>query len=154
MSERAADAQKIVKGYSKWAAGAGLIPVPLLDVAVVTGVDLKMIAALARHYGIPFREDRVKAMIGALLGAVSPPVLSASILMGLAPALKVLNGVGTVLAVITTPAINAAATIALGRVFIQHFESGGTFLDFDPDKVREHFRREFEGARRPEGATV
>ena len=46
------------------------------------------------------------------------------------------------------PAFNAAATYALGRVFIQHFECGGTILDLDPDKVREHFRREFEAAHR------
>jgi hypothetical protein len=45
------------------------------------------------------------------------------------------------------PAFGAAATYAVGQVFIQHFESGGTFLDFDPDKVREHFRQEFDRAR-------
>jgi len=26
---------------------------------------------------------------------------------------------------------------ALGKVFIQHFQSGGTFLDFDAEKVKE-----------------
>jgi hypothetical protein len=35
--------------------------------------------------------------------------------------------------------IGGASTYALGKVFIQHFESGGTFLDFDPEKVKEHF---------------
>ena len=29
----------------------------------------------------------------------------------------------------------------MGKVFIQHFESGGTFLDFDPDKVRSYFSK-------------
>ena len=38
----------------------------------------------------------------------------------------------------------AAYTWALGNVFIQHFEAGGTFLDFDPEKVREHFRTYFK----------
>ena len=28
---------------------------------------------------------------------------------------------------------------SVGRVFIQHFASGGTFLDFDPESVRKHF---------------
>jgi len=27
---------------------------------------------------------------------------------------------------------------------LQHFASGGTFLDFDPKNVREHFAREFK----------
>jgi signal transduction histidine kinase len=35
----------------------------------------------------------------------------------------------------------------VGRVFTQHFASGGTFLDFDPAEVREHFRQEFAIAR-------
>jgi len=35
-------------------------------------------------------------------------------------------------------------TYVMASVFIQHFESGGTFLDLDPEAVREHFMREFE----------
>jgi sugar phosphate isomerase/epimerase len=37
-----------------------------------------------------------------------------------------------------------ASTYALGKVFVQHFESGGTFLDFEPAKVKEYFQKEFE----------
>ena len=43
---------------------------------------------------------------------------------------------------------SGAYTWALGRVFIQHFESGGTFLNFDAEKVREHFKAEFEEGRK------
>jgi len=28
-------------------------------------------------------------------------------------------------------------------VFVQHFESGGTFLDLDPDKVKSYFSEQF-----------
>ena len=45
-------------------------------------------------------------------------------------------------------AIAAASTYAVGLVFLQHFESGGTFLSFQPGQVREHFRKIFEGARK------
>jgi uncharacterized protein (DUF697 family) len=37
-----------------------------------------------------------------------------------------------------------ASAWALGKVFVQHFESGGTFLSFDPGKVKEHFQEQFE----------
>ena len=40
--------------------------------------------------------------------------------------------------------LTGASTYAVGRVFIQHFESGGTFLTLDPDKVKAHYRAEFE----------
>ena len=41
------------------------------------------------------------------------------------------------------PAVNGAFSYAVGRVFIRHFESGGTFLDFDADKVRGYFNEQF-----------
>lgn len=147
MNERLAKANDVVNYYWKWSAGAGLIPVPLLDVAAVTGVQLKMIHELAKLYDIPFKRDRAKSIIGSLLGAVSAPLMAAGSLGVLGPALKVLPGVGTLLGTIATPAFNAGATYALGRVFVQHFESGGTFLDMDPEKVREHFKGEFEAGR-------
>ncbi|MCI5165392.1 MAG: GTPase, partial [Candidatus Electrothrix sp. GM3_4] len=37
------------------------------------------------------------------------------------------------------PATAEAVTYAVGKVFHQHFASGGTFLTFDPDKVREYY---------------
>lgn len=148
MSERTAQANQIVNRYWKWSAAAGLIPVPLLDVAAVTGVQLKMLADLARLYDVPFQKDRVKAAVGALIGAVSPAFLSAGTLSLAGPALKIIPGIGTAVGVVVTPAFNAATTYALGRVFTVHFESGGTLLDLDPDGLREHFRREFESAPR------
>jgi len=45
------------------------------------------------------------------------------------------------------PVYGAAATYALGRVFLLHFDQGGTFLDFDPNESRHHFREEFEKAK-------
>jgi hypothetical protein len=32
-------------------------------------------------------------------------------------------------------------------VFITHFEAGGTLLGFDPQKVRDYFKSEFEKAK-------
>ena len=45
------------------------------------------------------------------------------------------------------PTLNAAISYAVGKVFIQHFESGGTFLDFDPKKVRAYFEDQFREGR-------
>jgi hypothetical protein len=35
------------------------------------------------------------------------------------------------------PALSAGATFAIGKAFIEHFESGGTLLDFNPPDYRE-----------------
>ncbi len=42
------------------------------------------------------------------------------------------------------PATAGSMTYAVGRVFLQHFESGGTFLNFNPEEVKEHYARLFE----------
>ena len=38
----------------------------------------------------------------------------------------------------------AATTYGLGKVFALHFASGGTLLDFDPQKLRDYFAEQVE----------
>jgi uncharacterized protein (DUF697 family) len=155
MSEKAQKAQEIVGSYWKWAAAAGVLP-PLIDVAVVTGIQVKMIADLARLYypDIQFKNEWGKSVVGALVGSVSPPFLANASLRLLGPVLKVVPVVGTFAGLIAIPAFNAATTRALGTVFREHFELGGNLFDFDPDKVRAHFKKEFESAARQPGGLV
>lgn len=40
---------------------------------------------------------------------------------------------------VSMPLYSGATTWAIGKVFVQHFASGGTFLNFDPKKVKEYF---------------
>ena len=35
----------------------------------------------------------------------------------------------------------ASVTYATGEVFVQHFESGGTLLDFDVEKAKSQFKK-------------
>ena len=51
--------------------------------------------------------------------------------------------VGTFLSTFVEPAAAAASTYALGHVFLQHFESGGTLLNLDPDAMRQHYYEEY-----------
>ncbi len=41
-------------------------------------------------------------------------------------------------------ALSGASTYALGEVFKKHFETGGTFLDFDPERLRKYYNEKFE----------
>ena len=45
------------------------------------------------------------------------------------------------------PGLSAASTLALGRVFNTHFKTGGTLLDFDPDKMRAFYEAELAKAK-------
>jgi hypothetical protein len=54
---------------------------------------------------------------------------------------------GSTLGYLTLPLLGGASTYAVGRVFLQHFESGGTFLTFDPEQVRDYFAEQFEAGK-------
>ena len=144
MNEREKEALKIVKNHMWLSGGAGLIPIPVVDLVAVAGVQLKVLAALSKFYGVPFHKNLGKAAIASLVGFVLPHALA----FGAAGSfIKLIPFVGTVSGVAWMGLFSAAYTWALGKVFIQHFESGGTFLNFNAEKVKEHFQAEFEEGR-------
>jgi len=134
---QAAATRLVERTYVPMAAGAGIIPVPLVDIAAVMGVQLKMLAEISELYGKPFAESRAKSLVSALLGGVTSGALAASLL-------KALPGLGSVFGGISLSVAAGGTTYAVGHVFIRHFENGGTLLDFDPGKVRALFREQFE----------
>ncbi|HVX40336.1 MAG TPA: DUF697 domain-containing protein [Gemmatimonadaceae bacterium] len=125
--------------------GAGFIPVPWVDVAGISAAQLNMLHRMAEIYGIPFREDWGKAVIGALLGGVSARWIADSVI---GTGAKLVPLVGNVIAYATLPVAAAATSYAVGKIFIQHFESGGTFLDFEPSRVRNHFAHYYAEGKR------
>lgn len=134
-------ADKIVKSSVILAAGAGALPIPVWDTALIGGVQLKMLADLSAHYGVPFSENLGKSALGALLGGMAPAMIARSTV---GSTLKLLPGIGSLLALITQPALAGVVTYALGRVFIQHYESGGTLLTFNATAFKENFANEIK----------
>lgn len=132
-TSRRQEAHKITVRRTLYAAGAGLIPIPIVDAAAILGIQALMIRDIAQVYEVEFKEQRVKSLITALVGDVAA--------IGL---FKIVPGLGTFFGGASAAAAGAAATYALGEVFSQHFEQGGTLLDFDPAKSKEFFQKEFE----------
>ena len=130
-------ASKLVDRFSLWSGAAGLIPVPLVDIAAVGGVQIQMLRRLSEIYGVPFSDNRGKSIIASLAGSVLPASTATTTGMGIASALKIVPGVGTVISALTMPVFSAGATWVIGKVFIQHFASGGTLLNFNPHNYRE-----------------
>jgi uncharacterized protein (DUF697 family) len=88
---------------------------------------------LSQIYDVPFSENRGKALIAALAGALVPTTSG----IGAFSLLKAVPIIGTIIGGFVTPVLSAGATYAIGKAFIQHFESGGTLLDFNPPDYRE-----------------
>jgi uncharacterized protein (DUF697 family) len=133
-------AAKIVRKYMLWSMGAGIIPVPLIDIGISSGVQLKMLGALSRHYQIPFYKNVGKSAIATLLGFITANSLRGSVVTSF---LKAIPGVG-LLGTVSMPIYSGALTYAIGKTFVLHFESGGTFLTFKPYKVKEHFKKLYQ----------
>lgn len=129
--------QKKLLQYHTWAAMAvGLVPLPMVDFAGVTVIQLNLIRKLAQEYHVKFFEGTVKNVLAALVGAVIPAGASKSVAASLS---QLIPGIGQTVSVITMPILGGATTYAVGKVFIQHFAAGGTILTFDPEKVREFY---------------
>ena len=118
-ARRRARARSIVERHKTFAAIGGLFPLPIVNVAGVTAVMLRMVKQLSDLYGVPFERDRTRSLIVGLVGGAVPTGLgtaTASTLAFVLPA-HALVGLGV-------SAISAGAlTRGIGLVFLDHFES-------------------------------
>jgi uncharacterized protein (DUF697 family) len=144
--------EDIVKDYALWAGGFGLVPFPIIDIAAITATQVRMVSELNKHYrrcyperyDHKFSRERLRAIIASLIGGSVPVAAGASV----SSMLKGIPLIGQVIGLVTTPVFAWASTKAVGRVFIDHFDSGGTLLDFDPERMRHYYYRQFEAAKR------
>lgn len=145
MDERKAYTADLVKKHALAAAGIGLIPMPAVDFVALTALQVNLLRKLSDFYGIAFTEEIGKKVVGALAGGYAPVALA----LPVASLLKAIPIVGQTTGILAMSAVAGASTYAVGKVFVQHFESGGTFLNFDPAAVREYYREQFK-----EGSSV
>jgi uncharacterized protein (DUF697 family) len=123
---RLSQAQAIVERHATYSAAGGLVPLPIVNVASVTAIILRMVKRLSNLYGVPFERDRARAIVVGLAGGAMPTGLAAvttSTLHYLVPASALIG-----LAVSSVTAV--ACTRSIGRIFVEHFESGETLRDF------------------------
>lgn len=126
----------IIYKYTAISSGAGLIPVPFLDLLALGGVQLAMLNALGKLYNYKFEEHRVKSIIGVL--ATSLP--ANALITTTSTLFKVIPFVGPILGGITGYIYSAATTYALGKVFNAHFASGMSLLSLDVEKMKQEFQ--------------
>lgn len=130
-------ADTVIRNHVIWSMGAGLIPVLIADIFAVSALQLDMIRQLCKVYNIDFEETRGKAIVTSLTSSTLARLGARSLV-------KLIPGVGSYLGGVTVSIFAGASTYALGEVFKMHFESGGTILDFDPDRVKKYYAEKFE----------
>ncbi len=136
-----AGATEIVSNNVALAMGAGLIPLPLVDFAAITAIQVKMGKELAEYYGVDYKEDQIKGIVISLIAAYTSTSAASVTAAAAAKSIPVL---GAVFGVITLPVVAGGLTYAVGKVFIRHLESGRTFLTFSISEMQAGFLREVE----------
>ena len=130
------EGDRIIRSHMAWAMGAGLIPVPVVDLFAVGAIQLDMIRQLCKLYQVSFSEKDGRAIVSSLTGAGTAR-LGANLV-------KFIPGVGAVIGGITMSVLSGASTFAVGGVFRRHLETGGTILDFDSKSLRKMYDELFE----------
>jgi len=136
-SNKEIQADNIIRNHVIWSMGAGFIPVLVADIFAVSALQLDMIRQLCRVYDVDFQETQGKAVVTSLTSTTLARLGAGSVV-------KLIPGLGSMLGGATVSAFAGASTYALGEVFKKHFESGGTILDFDPDRLRKYYKEKFE----------
>ncbi len=125
-ARRRAQALRIVNRHAGYSAVGGIIPLPVVSFAGVTAVIVRMVKVLSDHYGVAFERDRARAIVVGLVAGAMPTGLAtvtSSTLLYVVPASALVG-----LAVSSLSAV--ACTRSVGRIFVEHFESGATLVDF------------------------
>jgi uncharacterized protein (DUF697 family) len=138
--QREEAASQLVDRFSLWSGAAGLIPVPLIDLIAVGGVQLQMLRKLSEIYGVPFTDNSGKSVIASVAGAIIPASTATTTAMTFGSLIKGVPGFGSAVGALTMPVYSAGVTYVIGRVFMKHFNSGGTLLDFNPPDYREFIK--------------
>lgn len=123
MQGKREQAQKVITKHLYIATGAGLIPIPLVDVAVLSVVQANMISELCDVYRVSYEKSIDKVLLTSVAGGALPK-LAASLI-------KIIPGAGSLLGGILRAGFSAASTYAIGEVFIRHFEEGGNMKNFN-----------------------
>lgn len=140
VTQRDPAAIHIVYQYMAVSAAAAWIPVAGLDVAALAGVHVALIKRLCDHYRVDFSEHTARNLVLAIVASVLPAAVGSILgrkFLGLLP--RSAGIVGWVL----MSASSAAFSYGLGRLFIYHFESGGTLLNFDVKRLHDAVRHIF-----------
>lgn len=129
-------ADKIIQKHVVLSMGISVIPIPLVDIILVSAIHLEMLKHLSIAYSKNNYEQRNEAFISGIATA-SAAKLGSSLI-------KLIPGVGTVAGGLSSAVINGATTYALGRVTARFFHENIEIADIDLDLAKEFFKEEFE----------
>jgi uncharacterized protein (DUF697 family) len=125
-ARRLSRANAIVERYGNFSILGGAIPLPLINVGGVTVIVVRMVKQLCDLYGVPFEKGRARALVVGLAAGAVPTTASAVTTSTLVYFIPGVNLIGLAVSSVTA----SICTRAVGRRFVDHFETGATLIDF------------------------
>jgi uncharacterized protein (DUF697 family) len=129
----------IIKKHVIWSTGAGLLPIPLADLAAVTAVQISMLEDLSTLYGGSTDQKTIKHFATALTGTMAARV-GASVV-------KAIPGLGSLVGGLSMSVLSGASTYAVGQVARNQLELSGDLTSTDMTRARHQYQQEFESGK-------
>lgn len=130
--------ESIINGYVAWAAAAGLLMgVPVVSGAAITAIQIRMLDQLAERFGQNYTENEARNTLYAITGGLIAPFFAGAPLTAIASMIPI---VGPLTALLAGPALAAASTRIVGRLFLEHFQKGGRLTDLDVEKAKKDYQ--------------
>jgi uncharacterized protein (DUF697 family) len=128
-----------ILGYSSLAAAAGALPIPFVDLVLISGIQSRMVYDLAGVYGQPLTAQRFIEIAGTLgLGMLARQASREVI--------KLIPVFGTVLGSVAGGVLAGASTYALGKAFCFYYRAVHQGHVPRPDELRRYYQQQLEKA--------
>ncbi|MCI5131500.1 MAG: DUF697 domain-containing protein [Candidatus Electrothrix sp. EH2] len=131
---------RLIRKHVYASLGSALLPIPLVDFILATGIQLNLLKKLSALYNVPFFEQKTEKLIGILIGGTFSSACAVRLGASIA---KFTPVIAYPASIATVSATAAASTYAIGKVFNRHFAQGGTFLTFDPKAAKTFYAKMF-----------
>jgi uncharacterized protein (DUF697 family) len=128
-----------ILGYSSLAATAGAVPIPLVDMVLISGIQSRMVYDLAQIYGQPLTGQRFLE-IASTLG------LGMLVRQAGRELLKMIPVIGTVVGSVASGALAGASTFALGKAFCFYYRAVHQGHIPRPEDLRRYYREQLTRA--------
>jgi uncharacterized protein (DUF697 family) len=133
-------AERIIRDHVMVASGVGLIPVPVVDLFLVTSLQMEMVGELAALYGSPDAIGSGKLFVTALTGAAGAKI-GASLI-------KSIPGLGSLIGGVSMSVMAGASTYAVGQVVRGRLDEGGRLDGIDPKSLRSAYEKALQRGRK------
>lgn len=130
-----------ILAYSSLAATAAALPVPVVDLVLLSSIQTRMVYHLAKLYGQPLSAQRFLEIAGTLgFGMLAR--------QGSRMLIKCIPYFGSALGAVTSGALGGASTFALGKAFCYYYQAVHQGHVPKTEELRRYYREQLAQAER------